>query len=145
MLVQLLPSEGIVSGAIDGFHRSQNIYGGTVLNALRNNAPNSRKELAAKVEALISEHKASWIDQAINARDQLIHPKKGMHHLMFHLDFVESEGKLVCKKVNPPDIDSEPINQYAQGVLKQTKSFTSAFLALLREAALSNNGMEPTR
>lgn len=129
LLVQLLPSEKIVAGTVDGFHRAQNVYGGRVLNALRNNAPNNHKDLATKIATLISVHKASWIDQAISARDRLIHPKEGMHQLMFRLDFVEQEGKLVCRKVNPPEIDLVPINKYAKRVLKQATGFATDFLA----------------
>jgi hypothetical protein len=145
LLVQLVSSEKIVSVAIDGFHRTQNVYGGRVINALRGNASRNHKALAAKVAAVISEHKSSWIDRAIGARNHLIHPKEGMHQIMFQLDFVEQKGKLLCAKVRPPDIDSVPIDEYAQHVLDQATRFVSAFLALVREAAVSNSGIEPTR
>lgn len=130
LIVQLLTSEGVVSVAVDGFHRVQKVYGGTVLNALTNNASHDRKEIATKAGALISQHKESWIDQAVFARDQLIHPKKGMHQLMFHLEFAEKDGKLACVKVTPPQIDSMLIDQYAQKILKHAKEFSSAFLEL---------------
>ena len=79
LIVQLLTSEEVVSVVVDGFHRAQDVYGGKVLNALTNNASNDRKEIAAKAAALISQHKEAWIDHAVFARNQLIHPKKGMH------------------------------------------------------------------
>lgn len=145
LLVQLLSSEKIVGGVVDGFHRAQNAYGGKVLNALENNVSNTRKEVAAKVRALISEHKALWIDQAILARDQLIHPEKGMHQLMFQLDFAEQANGLACVRVSPPAIGSEPIDQYSERILKHAQAFSSSFLGLLHEVAVSNNGMEPTR
>jgi hypothetical protein len=144
LIVQLLSSEKVVGGVVDGFHRAQDVYGGKVLNVLTHNASNERKETAEKAMALISQHKASWIDQAVLARDQLIHPKRGMHQLMFHLEFAEKDGKLVCVKVAPPQIDSLPIDQYAQEILKHVQEFSSAFLALFREAALSNNAVQPT-
>lgn len=130
LIVQLLSTEKVVIGVVEGFHRAQDTYGGKVLNALTNNASNDRKETARKAASLISKHKDAWIDQAVFARDQLIHPKRGMHQLMFHLEFAENDGNLVCVKITPPQIDSLPIDQYAQKVLKHTREFSSAFLAL---------------
>ena len=105
LLVQILSTERIVSANLHGFHRSaQTNYGGTVLNALENNVPDSKKVDAAKIHALISKHKMKWIDQAIGARDQLVHPGKGMHQLMFSLEFSEEDGKLVCQKINAPSV-----------------------------------------
>ena len=141
LLVQLLSSEKIVTVGINGFHRTTNVYGGTVLNALQNNTPTNWKALSAKVAALVSEHKTSWIDQAISARDQLVHPERGIHQLMMRLDCVEQQGGLACVQVNPPDIDSVPISQYAQRVLGQASGFASAYLALVKEAAVSNHGI----
>ena len=81
LLAQLLSSEHIVAGVVDGFHRARDTYGGKILNALDNNALGNRKDAAAKVRALIVDHKALWIDEAIRARDHLIHrfptPKGG--------------------------------------------------------------------
>lgn len=146
VLVQLLSSEKIVGGVVvDGFHRVQDVYGGKVLNALANNALNDRKEAAAKMSALITQHKKLWIDQAILARDQLIHPQKGMYQLMFQLNFAEKGDDLICVKAHPPKIASEPIDQYSQRILKKARAFSSSFLGLLREVVVSNQGMEPTR
>lgn len=145
LLVQLLSTEKIVSGAVDGFHRMQDMHGGRVLNALGNNAQKNKKNAAAKLEAMISEHKILWIDQVILARDQLIHPKKGMHQLMFHLEFAEKANTIVCVKAHPPEIDSKLIHLYAQDILKQATVFSTSFLWLLREPAVSNNSMGPTR
>jgi len=143
LVVQLLSTEKVVSGPIDGFHRTKDVFGGKVLNALRNNA--LQKEAAARFEALISEHKELWIDRAILARDRLIHPEKGMHQLMFHLELAEDANSLVCVKVHPPAVDSKPIHQYAEDVLRQITTFSPAFLGLLREIGVSNNGPEPAR
>lgn len=136
LIVQMLSSEKVVGGVVDGFHRAQDVYGGKVLKVLTNNASNDRKETAEKAVALISEHKAVWIDQAVFARDQLIHPKRAMHQLMFHLEFAEEHGKLVCVKVTPPQINSLPIDQYARKILKHAQEFSSAFLALFREVGI---------
>lgn len=145
LLVQLLSSEKIVGGIVDGFHRVQGVYGGKVINSLANNALNGRKEAAAKMSALITEHKRLWIDQVILARDQLIHPQKGMCQLMFQLNFAENGGGLVCLEVHPPEIASEPIDQFSERILKNATAFSSSFLGLLRDVAVSNKGMESTR
>ncbi|MFC1509192.1 hypothetical protein ACFL60_05850 [Candidatus Omnitrophota bacterium] len=131
LLMQLLSTEKVVSADIDGFHRVKDNYGGRVLNVLRCNAVKERKDVAAKFDALILEHKKLWIDEVIRARDQLVHPEKGMHQLMFNLEFSEKDGTLFCDKVHPPVINSKPIHVYAQGTLKQITEFSSHFLALL--------------
>jgi hypothetical protein len=133
LLVQLLSTEKVVGIGIDGFHRDKDQYGGRVLNALRGNAVKGRKEAAARLEALISEHKTLWIDQVILARDLLVHPEKGMHQLMFNLELLEKGGALLCLKAHPPEINSKPIHDYAQETLKQITGFSSRFLALLGE------------
>lgn len=144
LIVQLLSSEKIVAAAIHGFHRDQNVYGGSALKALRNNAPKDQKVLAGKIEALLAEHKDKWIDQVICARDQLVHPRRGMPQLMFQFECEEKDGKLVCTQISPPAIGSTPIDQYAQRTLEQARSFASAFIALLQGSAVSNNGAQPT-
>lgn len=138
LIVQLLSTEGIVAAAIDGFHRDQNGYGGRVLNALRNNAVKTRKDAAAKLDALVSEHKKAWIDQVIFARDQLIHPEKGMHQLMFTLELSERDGQLILTRAHPPEVDSRPMQKFAQDTLKGVTSFSESFLRLLHEKAVSN-------
>lgn len=144
LLVQLLSTEKVVGGVVDGFHRTQGIYGGRVLNALGNNAQKNKLDAAVKLKAMISEHKKLWIDQVILARDQLIHPDRGMHQLMFHLEFEEKANALFCVKANPPEIDSRPIHLYTQKILKQATVFSMSYLGLLREPAVSNNSLKPT-
>jgi hypothetical protein len=139
LLAQLLSSENIVTAKIDGFHRAKSIYGGKVLNALESNVPNVMKDAAAKFSALISEHKRIWIDKAISARDQLIHPEKAMPQLMFKMDCEERAGKLVCVHASPPSIGDEPINQYAQQALEHVRRFASDFMGLLKEVKASGS------
>jgi hypothetical protein len=129
LLVQLLSSEGVVVEAVDGFHRVRGTYGGRVLNALANNASKSKKDIAGRVVDLLSEHKTDWIDQAISARDQLVHPERGRQQLMFELDFTECPDRLVCVKVSPPTIGSEAIDQYAHRVLERAREFSANFLS----------------
>ena len=144
LMVQLLSSEKIVSAAIHGFHRDKDVYGGSVLKALQNNVPKDQKELAEKIGTLLSEHKADWIDQVIYARDQLIHPMRGMPQLMFQFECEEIDGSLVCTQISPPVIDSTPINHYARRTLEQAGIFAAAFIALLQGSAVSSSGEQPT-
>jgi len=104
LLVQLLSSERVVNVAVHGFHRDKDIYGGAVLNALAHNASSSKKGVAEKVIALLSAHKAEWIDQTIGARDRLIHPGESTFQLMFQLGFTEQNRKLLCTGVRPPTV-----------------------------------------
>ena len=62
---------------------------------------------------------------------------------MFHLEFAEQDGEPMCIKVAPPHVESRPINQYAQEVLKQAKEFSSAFLALVQKGD-SASPIQPT-
>lgn len=132
LIVQLLTTERVVAGSVDGFHRDKKVYGGRVLNALRGNAVKAKKDDAAGLYALISEHKNLWIDELIFARDLLVHPEKGMHQLMFGLELVEKDGLLICHKVHSPQIESEPVHSYALRTFERLTMFSAAFLALAR-------------
>jgi hypothetical protein len=132
LLVQLLSSEQVVNGQVHGFHRDKSIYGGSVLKALAHNSSSAKKDVAEKAIALLSTHKAEWIDQTIRARDGLIHPGESTHQLMFRLGFTEQGGKLVCTGVIPPTIGSETVDRYAERVFDQAQAFSSAFLGLLK-------------
>ena len=88
--------------------------------------------MAEKIVTLISQHKKTWIDQAVFVRHLLIHPEKGKQQLMFHLEFAQKYDRLVCKKVTPPEIDSLPIDKYAEKVLNHAKEFSSEFIGLLQ-------------
>jgi len=138
LIVQMLSTEQVVAAAIDGFHRDQTGYGGRVLNALRNNGVKAHKEAAAKLDALIAYHKKAWIDQVIKARDDLIHPTKGMHQVMFRLELAQKNGELILVKAHPPEIDSIPIDSFAQKTLAQLTVFVQEFLGTLHGKAVSN-------
>ena len=131
LLMQLLATEKIVAGVINGFHRDKDIYGGRVLNVLRGNVVKGRQDVAAKLDILISDHKNLWIDELILARDLLVHPQKWMHQLMFNLELAEKDDLLVCIKAHPPEINSRPIHLYAMDTLKEVTAFSSSFIGLL--------------
>lgn len=134
LLVQLLSSEKVVNTAIDGFHKSKGIPGGKPLNTLKNNVMKDKIYIAEQITALILEEKELWIDQVINARDQLIHPDKFAMQIMFHLEFEERPDGIHCTSINPPMTDSGPIHEYANRVLDNLQKFSSRFFAMLKSA-----------
>lgn len=133
LLMQLLTTEKIVQTNIDGFHRDRGVYGGRVLNAINNNAVKEKKSIAIKVNDLILDTKKLWIDDLIYARDLMIHPLKGMDQLMFHLELVEKDNALVCKRINFPEIKSIPIHIYSRNTLNQMAAFSENFMKLLQK------------
>jgi len=135
LMAQLLSSEKIVVGVVDGFHRSQDVYGGRVLNVLENNTLATRKGTARQIRELVLAHKTMWIDQAIRARDLLTHPQKGMHQLMFQLDLAVRGDTIVCERIHPPIIGAESIETYTRATLTRIQSFAADFLRLLHEGS----------
>lgn len=134
--IQLLSSERIVGAAIQGFHHTTGSGpGGRVLETLRKNVRKERRELATRIDALLVAHKARWIDEAVGARDSLVHPKKGMMQFMFHLVCTESEGEFVCTQVHPPRVGSLPIDRYASQTFEHARTFVADLISLLREEA----------
>ena len=136
LLVQLLSRERIVGSGIHGFHKAGDVYGGTVLNALHRNARRDQKALAENFRALLLNHKKAWIDEVIAGRDYLVHPQGGLSQLMFHLECVEKDGTFLCSKVQPPSVNSIPIDQYAKTILGQATAFAEAFVGLFGRASL---------
>ena len=57
---------------------------------------------------------------------------------MFTLELSERDGQLILTKARPPEIDSRPMQQFAQDTLKGVTSFSESFLGLLHEKAVSN-------
>jgi hypothetical protein len=133
--VQLLSTERIVGVGLDGFHRSKGVYGGVVLNALDSNATSQRKNTAAEVARLVREHKAMWIDEAIQTRDLLVHPPRGQQQVMFQLHLTVQDGVLEPREALPPYVGDIPIEKYARERLENIREFSSALLAQLRSTA----------
>jgi hypothetical protein len=131
LLVQLLSTEGVVAVHVDGFHRKGDVYGGSVLNALDNNTRAEKSAMALDLNALINEHKASWIDEVIRTRHSLVHPSRYAQQLMFGLVLTSVHGNLICESILPPHIGQVPIYEYAQHQLLNADKFAAAFLALL--------------
>jgi hypothetical protein len=128
LIVQLLTTEAVVGVELDGFHRAGSVYGGRVLNALRQNTRANRAHIANAIAALIMSHKATWIDDVIKARDFLIHPEKGLHQLMFQLRLATQGGNLVFQEAVPPHVGSTPIDDYVNSQIGNTEAFARDFL-----------------
>ena len=131
LVVQLLTTEAVVAVNLDGFHRAGFVYGGRVLNALARNAQANRVNTAKAIAALILSHKATWIDDVINARDFLVHPEKGSHQLMFQLRLAMRDGDLVCEEAVPPHVGSIRIDDYVTKQMGNIEAFAQDFMKQL--------------
>lgn len=136
LIAQLLPSEGVVNTSLNGFHRKDKSgvpnYGATVLNALKNNACADKKQIAKNIDELIRSHKEKWIDNVIEARDLLIHPRKGTHQVMFEMKLKSVKNTLIYKNAVPPLVGSMSIDNYAKKQIGNIEDFIKSFLKELQ-------------
>ena len=132
---QLLSTEGVVGGSVHGFHRTKDVYGGKVLNALDHNAKPGKKGVATAIKELITEHKGLWIDEVIGSRDILVHPSRGAQQLMFELQVESRNGALVYLSAAPPPVGTVAINKYAAARVDDIKRFSSSLQSELRKTA----------
>ncbi|MGH2376906.1 MAG: hypothetical protein ACRDGT_00330 [Candidatus Limnocylindria bacterium] len=132
LISQMYRSEDVVTPSLDGFHRQGAVYGGKVLNVLKRNTVKGREEVASAISDVILAAKAEWIDDAIQARDDLVHPPRGAGQLMFVLRLAELEGRLEIVEVLPPSIAGTPIDEYAIRGVERMTSFGRAVLDLLK-------------
>ena len=89
------------------------------------------RTLRAEPSALIVSHKASWIDDGINARNLLVHPEKGSHQLMFQLRLATRDGDLVCQEAVPPHVGSIRIDDYVTKQIGNIEAFAQDFMKQL--------------
>ena len=134
VIVQLIGTEGIVSGEVHGFHKKGDDAGGKLLLMLENNATKAMKEKAALLHNLITEHKTSWIDNAVKSRDFFIHPEKGLSQVMFGLVLSEEEGDLKLVKILKPSFGDEEFDNYAKKMLLQIEMFCKLFIKQVKDA-----------
>ncbi len=129
LIVQVLTTEAVVGGRIDGFHKAGTVYGGNVLNALEHNVSPGKKQQAGAITELIGNHKQLWIDEAVAARHLLVHPTRGAHQLMFQLELTSgSDGRLRCRTALAPQVHGVPIDCYCNGRIDDITDFARAFL-----------------
>jgi len=128
LIVQLLHSEKIVNAKLDGFHRKKDVYGGSVINALSHNASSGKKQVAQKVIKLIETHKDNWINDVIRSRDLLVHPTKGIHQLMFEMILEIHDDSLILKRVVPPSVGNQSIDNYVRTHICNIEEFCKSFI-----------------
>jgi len=75
LLAQLVTTEGIVNKKVHGFHKKRSQVGGELLHVLEAKAYSAKKSIASQLHQQVQEHKAIWIDQVVQLRDNLVHPK----------------------------------------------------------------------
>jgi hypothetical protein len=132
LIVQLISTEGIVGSRLHGFHRVGATYGGNVLNSLKSNVCTGREQTAQDIRAFIEEQKKLWIDEVISARNQLVHPSRGTHQLMFYIELENQIGNLIYKDAVPPFVGDKRIDVYSAMKVEDVKKFALTFLGKFR-------------
>lgn len=128
LIVQLLTTEAVVGIELNGFNRKGTVYGGRVLNALNRNVSAKRADTANVIAELIVNHKDTWIDDVIKARNLLVHPEKGLHQLMFRLHLVTQGQDLLCQAIVPPHVGNTRIDDYVSKQIGNMEVFALDFL-----------------
>lgn len=132
LIVQLISTEKIVSKKIHGFHKKGKNPGGETLHILRNK--NTNKMVADNIYKLIEEHKRMWIDDAINARDSLVHPEIGLIQIMFRLEITVRDSELELKDLKKPSINNINFDEYAETTYMQLNEFAKSFITILKSS-----------
>ena len=132
LIVQLISTEKIVNKKIHGFHKKGKDPGGETLHILRNKQTN--KTVAEHILKLIVEHKRKWIDDAVNARDSLVHPEKGLIQVMFQLEIAPSGSEIELCKLKKPSINNINFDQYAAETYNQINEFSLSFIKILKSS-----------
>jgi hypothetical protein len=133
LLVQLLSSEGVCNAQIHGFHDS----GSRVLNALCRNVAAEREPTAKRLAELVNCEKTSWIDEFISVRDDLIHPQRGSHVLMFGLEVIWAGGRPSLKDAHAPAVGDSSLDCFVDNALVRAREFAARFLRELKTAPAS--------
>lgn len=130
LIVQLISSENIVYTKIHGFHKKGKDPGGKLLHTLKDNANN--KEIADSLFRLVSEQKRKWIDDAVKARDLLVHPEKGLKQVMFQLEIKLRNSELELTAIKKPSIGTTDFNQWADEILGNLSNFSQSFIEITK-------------
>jgi len=118
---------------ITGFHRKgpkdKPIYGGRVLNALKN-TKESKFPHRDKLISIIEHHKKLWIDNLIAMRDQIVHGGELKDFINFWTVIRAGRKKPYSDvDVFPPLLKNEgEVKQYCEKILKFIEEFIKDFL-----------------
>jgi hypothetical protein len=129
LIVQLISTENIVYKKIHGFHKKRKDPGGALLHTLKNKA--NIKKVADYLLELIVKQKERWIDDAINARDSLVHPEKGLIQVMFQLEIRPKNLEIELTGISKPAIGETDFNQWADKTFKNLNAFSEMFISII--------------
>ncbi len=129
LIVQLISTENIVYKKIHGFHKKNRDPGGNLLHTLKNKANDNK--VADCLLKLIVEQKDRWIDEAISARDSLVHPEKGLIQVMFQLEITPKNSGLELKEIRKPSMGTTDFNQWADETFKNLNDFSELFISII--------------
>ena len=130
LIVQLISTERIVNKKIHGFHKKGKDPGGEILHILKNKQTN--KKIAEHILKLIEEHKRKWVDDAVNARDSLVHPEMGLIQVMFEIEITSTDSELELSELKKPYINNIYFDRYAKETYRQLIEFSQSFIKILR-------------
>jgi hypothetical protein len=131
-LAQLTTTEGVVGKVVHGFHKKGDDPGGELLGILKTRAAPGRRDQAERLRAYLAEQKDVWIDDLVDARDFLAHPKRGMAQIYWGIDLVEMEGALSAKEWSPPRITGQPFHEYLTSQTDTIGAFAKEYVQLVR-------------
>ncbi len=131
-LAQLVSTEGIVRDQIHTFRKKNNDPGRKLINSLKGSACDGKLDTASKLVSFIEKQKEIWIDLAIELRDNLIHPRKGMYQITFALEIDASNENLELVTIVTPTVTGKDFHSYAHETLQQIKLFSKYFLGILK-------------
>ncbi|MCZ6804323.1 MAG: hypothetical protein O7D86_10415 [Proteobacteria bacterium] len=129
LIVQLISTENIVYKKIHGFHKKRKDPGGELLHTLKNKTNN--KQIADSLLELIVIQKEKWIDDAVNARDSLAHPEKGLIQVMFQLEIKPNKSEIELTGIIKPSIGTTDFNQWADDTFKKLNAFSELFISII--------------
>lgn len=129
LIVQLISTENIVYKKIHGFHKKRKDPGGELLHSLKNKA--NDKQIAESLLELIVMQKESWIDDAVNARDSLAHPEKGLLQIMFQLEIISKNSEIELTGIRKPSIGTTNFDQWADETFKNLNVFSKSLISII--------------
>ncbi len=130
LIVQLISTENIVYKKIHGFHKKRKDPGGELLHTLKDKA--TEKQLSHFFFRLIEEQKRKWIDDAVNARDSLAHPEKGLIQVMFQLEIQPKNSRLELSIIKKPSMGTTDFNRWADEIFQNLDDFANSFVKALK-------------
>ena len=139
IIVQLLFSEGIVKENMHGFHKRNGVFGGYVLNILKNNTFSSYKQKAEDIHYFLLNQKKIWIDDLIYLRDSFVHIEGGAYQVMFLMELDIKDNKLIYKNAQPPLINEITIDAYCKNKLENIRVFSRSFTEEIRKKIIVIN------